>query len=449
MPGATPSPVRAEPPSSTARPRLRRQRTFWVVWSGQSVSVLGNAVYGIAILIWAATLHASVGDVVGVLAGLGLFLSLPRLLLGPFLAGSVDRFSRRWLMAVLDGLRGIVIAGIWLLLAAGRLQIWQVFAAALVDALCTAMHEPAFEASVANLVPTPLLARANGLVQSSLSVANVTGPLAGGVLAAAIGLPALVALDALSFWIAAASLLLVAIPQQRTIATPGGEGVARIGAIWRHAWADAAVGFRFLRERRPLLLLLALFALSNLVGGPVQTLLPLLVVGPLHGNAQTLGVVTAAAEAGVLVTGLLISVGTLRCRRHTVGVGLGIGIGGVGALMTGVCAGLRSVPGTAASVAVDAGAIPISGANQLAIWQRHVPDELRGRVFAARRALGQGTYPLGIVLAAPAAALFDPVVVVIACGAIATAIGALGLWLPALRVLDDPGTARAAQTRGG
>lgn len=446
MPGATPSPVRAASQSNASRPRLRRQRAFWIVWSGQSVSVLGNAVYGIAILIWATTLHASVGDVVGVLAGLGLFLSLPRLLLGPFLAGAVDRFSRRWLMAALDGLRGIAITGIWLLLAADRLQVWQVFAAALMDALCTAMHEPAFEASVANLVPSPLLARANGLVQSSLSAANVIGPLAGGVLAAAIGLPALVALDALSFWIAAASLLLVFIPQQHIATTPSVVGVARIRAAWRHVWADAAVGFRFLRERRPLLLLLALFALSNLVGGPVQTLLPLLVVGPLGGNAQTLGVVTAAAEVGVLATGLLISVGTLRFRRHVVGVGLGIGVGGLGALMTGVCAGLRTVPGTAASVAVDAGAIPISGANQLAIWQRHVPDELRGRVFAARRAVGQGTYPLGIVLAAPAAAIFDPVAVVIACGAIAIVIGAVGLWLPALRVLDDPSAAHAAKT---
>ncbi|HEU5439363.1 MAG TPA: MFS transporter, partial [Ktedonobacterales bacterium] len=424
----------------------RRQRAFWVVWSGQSVSVLGNAIYGIAILIWAATLHASVGDVVGVLAGLGLFLSLPRLLLGPFLAGAVDRFSRKWLMAALDGLRGVVITGIWLLLAAGRLQVWQVFAAAFVDALCAAMHEPAFEASVANLVPAPLLARANGLAQSSLSAANVVGPLAGGVLVAAIGLPALVALDALSFWIAAASLLLVSIPQQRIVMTPSQVGVTRIGAAWRRVWADAVVGFRFLGERRPLLLLLALFALSNLVGGPVQTLLPLLVVGPLGGNAQTLGVVTAAAEAGVLVTGLLISVGVLHFRRHVVGVGLGIGIGGLGALMTGICAGLRTLTGTAASVAVDAGAIPISGANQLAIWQRHVPDELRGRVFAARRAIGQGTYPLGIVLAAPAAAHFDPVGVVIACGAIATAIGALGLWLPALRALDDPYMACATQT---
>ncbi|HEU5437764.1 MAG TPA: hypothetical protein VFU88_00630, partial [Ktedonobacterales bacterium] len=68
MPGANQSPVRAAPQSSASRPPLRRQRAFWVVWSGQSVSVLGNAIYGIAILIWAATLHASVGDVVGVLA---------------------------------------------------------------------------------------------------------------------------------------------------------------------------------------------------------------------------------------------------------------------------------------------------------------------------------------------------------------------------------------------
>ncbi len=423
-------------PARVQSPRLRDQRAFWIVWSGQSASVLGNAFYGIAVIMWAATLHAGVGTIAGVLAGLGLALSLPRLLLGPLLAGAVDRRNRKWLMAALDVLRGGVITLVWLLLTSGMLSAWHVYVAASIDAICTAVHEPAFEASVANLVPPSLRVRANGLVQSAFSGANVLGPLAAGLVVAALGLPALVALNAASFWIAALTLALVAIPQDRVDhRQESSRGVA--GAIHR-AWSDAAVGFGFVFRRRALLLLLTLFALSNLVGGPVQTLLPLLVVGPLGGNAQTLGIVTAAAEAGVLVSGLLISVGALRFRRHVAGVGVGIGLGGIGAFLTGICVVLRSTPGTAASAALDAGAIPISGVNSLAIWQQHVPDVQRGRVFAARRAIGQGTYPLGIALAAPVAAVFGPLNVVIACGAIATVVGSAALWLPALRTLDEP-----------
>ena len=417
-------------PGMPSSARLRDQRVFWLVWSGQPLSVLGNALYGIAILIWAASLRLSTGEVAGILAGLGVFMSVPRLLVGPFLSGWVDRLSRKWLMFALDALRGAVIAGIWGLLTSGHLAVWHVYVAAGIDAVCTAMHEPAFEASVANLVPRPLLARANGLVQSAFSAGNVAGPLAGGVLVAVLGLPSLIALDAASFGAAAVTLLLAVIPQRRSPDT------AVSGGMFRHAWDDAAVGFHFLREHRPLLLLLSLFAASNLVGGPVQTLLPLLVVRELGGGAQLLGIVTAAAEAGVLVGGLLISVGLIRFQRHTLGVAVGIGAGGIGALMTGVCAGLRSAPGLVASVGLDAGAIPVSGVNQLVIWQRYVPDELRGRVFAARRAIGQGTYPLGIVLAAPAAALFGVIPVVIGCGAVATAIGLAGAWLRPLRMLD-------------
>jgi len=410
--------------------RLRGQGMFWLVWSGQSISVLGNALYSIALLIWAATLPGSTGDVAGVLAGLGVFMSVPRLLAGPFLSGLVDRLSRKWLMFALDAFRALIVACIAVLLASSQLSLWQVYLAAGMDALCTAMHEPAFEASVANLVPQAVLARANGMVQTSFSAGNVIGPLAGGVLVALVGLPALIALDAASFAVAAATLLLARIPQVRPAASRAGSGI--VG----HAWGDAATGFRFLRERPALLLLLSLFALSNLVGGPVQTLLPLLVVRELGGGAKLLGIVTAAAEAGVLIGGSLIGLGVIRFRRHVLGVAAGIGVGGIGALMTGVCAGLRSVPGVIASVGVDAGAIPVSGVNQLVIWQRHVPDELRGRVFAARRAIGQATYPLGIVLAAPAAALLGAIPVVIGCGAIATCVGLLGAWLPSLRRLD-------------
>lgn len=83
----------------TQSPHLRDQNAFWIVWGGQSISVLGNAFYGIAVIIWAATLHTSVGSIAGVLAGTGLSLSLPRLLLGPLLAGAVDRLNRKWLIA--------------------------------------------------------------------------------------------------------------------------------------------------------------------------------------------------------------------------------------------------------------------------------------------------------------------------------------------------------------
>src|SRR5204863_146122 len=151
---------------------LRGARDFWLVWSGQSVSMLGDGLYGIAMAWW---ITQELGSATA-LAGYALCWFIPTVTL-PFLAGSlIDRSSRKALIVMMDGAQGLAVTALAILLGTGSLQLWQVYAGAVILAACSSIHGPALDSSIPNLVPTAALTRANGLYATSQSVSNIAGP---------------------------------------------------------------------------------------------------------------------------------------------------------------------------------------------------------------------------------------------------------------------------------
>ena len=86
-PAAPPEAQAEEPPSLS----FRKHRDFWLVWSGQSVSMLGDGLYGIAMAWW---ITQQLGSATA-LAGYALCWFIPAVTL-PFIAGSlIDRANRK------------------------------------------------------------------------------------------------------------------------------------------------------------------------------------------------------------------------------------------------------------------------------------------------------------------------------------------------------------------
>src|SRR3954467_7247467 len=92
---------------------LRGAKDFWLVWSGQSVSMLGDGLYGIAMAWW---ITQELGSAAA-LAGYALCWFIPTVTL-PFVAGSlVDRTSRKALIVAMDSAQGLAVTALAILLA--------------------------------------------------------------------------------------------------------------------------------------------------------------------------------------------------------------------------------------------------------------------------------------------------------------------------------------------
>ena len=364
------------------RPLFSRAFTLMVV--GQIVSLFGNA-----ILRFALSLHVleTTGSAAA-FGGVSALAVVPTLLCGPLGGVLADRVPRQVIMWGLDFATAGLTLGYALLFPGGG-PLEAAGAMMVLLAAIQALYQPAVQASVPLLAPEGRLAAANGAVSQVQALANLLGPVLGGVLCTWTGLEPLLGVGSACFFASAVMELFLRIPFVRRA---GG------GSPFATAVRDLGEAGRFLLGERPALAGLAgLAALVNL------TLSALLVVGlpylvnvalaltPLHYSfaeaALSLGSVLGGVLAGPVlarrgVERRLLAEGTLPLLPLAAVLAMGLpaplaygaALGAVG--MAAACAVLFTV---AAMTAL----------------QRLVPPHLLGKAAAFLAALSTCAMPLG------------------------------------------------------
>src|SRR6476646_10381752 len=110
---------------ASAPPRFR---TFAIIWATQSLSELGNALTGFALIIWLTqTLYPrpdQQAELAFALSAMALSAALPLILSAPFAGSWADHHDRRLTMLAMDFAMGILSLTLVFLLASGTLQLW-------------------------------------------------------------------------------------------------------------------------------------------------------------------------------------------------------------------------------------------------------------------------------------------------------------------------------------
>ncbi|MFQ5552264.1 MAG: MFS transporter [Thermoplasmata archaeon] len=391
-----------------------RNRTFLVVWLGQSVSLIGSGISQIAIIWW---VFIETGSTV-LLATVALASAIPRVVVGPFAGAYVDRWDRRKIMAVVDAVAGGTTLVIALLLAGSLLEIWHLYVLGAVLGFGFIFHTTALLASVPNIVHPEQLSRGNSLMQLSHSLSGVVGPAVGGVLIVVVDVAPTLLIDGATFFFASATLLAVAFP------SPKSETKKTIAA-------DIVEGFGFLRRRPVLLTLLGLFALINFFFVPLGILLPVIATTILGLGAAGFGFLQSSLFGGLMAGGLILA--AIKLRGH---FGLYIIIAIIGLGFAYVLFGWSNF--LVFSIIGLAGmgfAISLASVSSSTIFQREVPLELQGRVFAARGVLAQGLQPIALVTVGVLAASIGVQELLIWSGALIVILGLLALASEGLRKL--------------
>ncbi len=101
---------------------------FFLLWQGQFVSAVGDVIYEIALGFWVLAVTGSTGLMGTLMAA----ATIPRVIIAPFAGVLVDRSDRKWLLVIMDAVRGIAILAVAMAAYAGVLEIWMVFAAGIV-----------------------------------------------------------------------------------------------------------------------------------------------------------------------------------------------------------------------------------------------------------------------------------------------------------------------------
>lgn len=362
--------------------RALRHRDFRRLWIGQSVSLIGDGIFLVAI----AWLVYDISNQPGALALVGVAWTLP--MVGALLLGGVlsDRMERRRLLILSDVVRGTAIGTLGLFALAGEAELWHAFVLVAVYGVGEALFQPAFTAIVPDVVPRAQLLQANALreLMEPLGL-RFAGPALGGLLIAVFGVGTALLVDASTFIVSALAVSTIA---RRS--SPREEPGSVTG--------DLREGLRFVRERTWMWATLAGAALFLLLTyGPFEVLLPYIIRNDLGGNAATFGTVLAAGGLGSIAAALVLS-RTGAPRRHvtfmwiawTVATALDIGLAVANAAWQ-MCA-----------IAFMSFASFTSG---MIVWNTLlntlVPSEMLGRVSSVDWFVSVGLIPVSFALTGP------------------------------------------------
>ena len=121
--------------------------------SGQSLSLIGSWAETIALALLVLQLTRS-PLVLGLVMGTRY---LPVLLATPYAGLIVDRSNKRRVLTLTNAVLGLTSLGMGLSVLMGTIALWQIFVAAAVFGVMTALDNPARMALIPELVDTPLL----------------------------------------------------------------------------------------------------------------------------------------------------------------------------------------------------------------------------------------------------------------------------------------------------
>lgn len=392
--------------SSPISPSIQRGvRTFYALAVAQTVSQIGSSMSFLAVGIY---VYQQTGQATP-LALFSLFLLLPNIIAGGVAGVLADRYDRRKLMIIGDVGAALGSLGLVISLSSGNFQLWHLYAAALWQALFSALQRPAFEASVSQLVPEDQRQRANAVLQLGKPASLLISSALTGVLYLTIGVVGIFLIDLASFLVGVAATVLVRIPMP-----PRTEGAHTTDQSMLKQWG---AGLNFLWSRRPLFILVILACVfSFLISSAFALTTPYLLART--GSEVTLGVLTAIMSVGGVVGAIGIGAwGGFKRRINTIIMSITL------VLITTMLFGTNQSPvvlGGALFLCMMG--VAAANATLMTLLQAKVPGDMQGRVFAIFMQLSILLTPLGYLLIGP---LADQVFTPLASGA-AWSEGALG-----------------------
>jgi len=443
----------------TSRVRFARalqSRPFALLWSGQTISALGDGAYTRA-LAWQALLltHSSAA-----LAAIVTATIVPRLiflLIGGLVA---DRLPRRMVLFCADAGRALAVGAIAALSWSNSLALWHLVALGAVFGVAGAFFLPAYRAMPPLVTPREALPSANALVELSGQLGLLVGPLLGAALVAVTGPAAAFAFACASFLIPAVSLLAIRMPHHTEIASPSAlettgdpettgntadetddpkEGLVssqqKPGGI-RQAGKELREAAVFILGSTWLLTTIVIPAFGNAAfGGAMLVTLPKLISDVYGAGVWLLGAVIACVAFGRI--GAAFLVGQLRLRRRGI-IAFGADVVASLALLS---LALPFPWGYRAPVSLLAGAIyGLGGGTFQTIWvtllHELTPNKILGRVASIDLLGSFCLQPLGFLVAGLVADSLGPAWVFLGAGAINLALYTFPLFLRGIREVE-------------
>jgi len=360
------------------------EREFRLLWLGQSVSGLGDAMALVALAFAVLGIAGARGA-----SDLGFVMTawvISRTALT--LVGGVwaDRLPRQWVMVGSDLTRALAQAAVAVLVVTRVARIWELVVLVVVYGAADAFFHPAETGLVPATVSAARLQQANALMGLSRNTVALIGPALSGLIVAAFGPGWVFAVDAASFLVSALFLTRLRVPAMQ-------RGVEQASLL-----AELRDGWRQVITRSWVWASIVYFAVVNAATTAIFVLGPVVAVRSF-GGARAWGIVGSAATAGSILGGLAAV--RLKPRRLLLGGTLALA---TIALEPALLARPFPVVVIAAAAMVGFAGVSFNTALWYTALQEQVPEQVLSRVSAYDWMGSFVVQPAGFAVVGPLAA---------------------------------------------
>jgi len=417
----------AKPEMTVTPVNVLRIRNFRLLWIGEGISLLGDQFYLIALPWLVLSLTGNALAVGTVLATAGIPRALFMLLGGAL----TDRFTPRKLM-INSNLARMVLTGLLAVLVLTNLiQLWMLYAFALLFGLADAFFFPAQTSIVPQIVGKDQLQMGNAMIQGTATLSLFLGPVLAGTLISWLdggaahptsGIAFAFALDALSFIGSVTMLKLIRIENMKSSAE-GAEGgvLASIREGLLYVWNDTTLRIVFGLT----------MGLNVLIVGPFSVGVPVMARTRFPEGATAFGLIMSVFGGGALL-GVVLA-GTLpKPSKKLLGTVLlsvislmGIGLAVIGITPSLVVAALAAlVMGTANGY---------SNILMITWLQQKIAPEMTGRIMSLVMFAAVGLNPVSTALAGALIGV-NATVLLICAGSLMTLFTLSAAFSPVVRL---------------
>jgi MFS family permease len=355
-----------------------RERPFRMWWMGQTISLLGDQCYLVA-LPWLVL------EMTGSAVAMGTILmaaAIPRSVLMLIGGAVTDRISPRKVMMTTASARTVLVAAIGFLVWYHQLVLWELYLLGFAFGVADAFAYPASGAFLPSLVKREQMVAASSAMQSTVQLTSIVGPAPAGILIKGVGMAWAFFLDAISFLFIIGALWRLPDP-------PKPPASAR-----KAVWHSIQEGIAYVVKDVPLRSLIMLATIINFcIAGPMGVGLPYLVKSKF-GSATAYGLVVAALAAGGLVGSLLAGLWRIRHRGWLI-----LGVCGMLGFFIAPLGLLPRLWMIAAALLLMGLAAGVANVHIVAWIQQRIALEVRGRVMSVLMLALIGLMPVSLAVA--------------------------------------------------
>lgn len=272
-------------------------KRFLLLWIGQFVSSIGGGLtsFGLTVYVFSKTGSATYTSMIALLA------FFPNLLLGVPSGVISDRMDRRMLMMLGDGLSATGLIYILFCVRGGNSLIWQICLGVAISSAFSALMEPAYKATVTDLLTKDEYVKASGMISLASSARYLISPFLAGILLSVSEIDLLLTIDICTFFLTVATTAVV----KKNISI----GNKNIESTFKE---DMLVGFKTVSSNKGVLTLAVMAALMTFCIGTMQILAEPMVLA--IQSSKVLGIVETICASGMLVMGIILGVRGMKKR---------------------------------------------------------------------------------------------------------------------------------------